>query len=89
MSEYTLGLSLLSLWCDAGASSVVGIESLAFELLVDFRIGFRIKSLLLLTSVVIRILLLFFELQPLQGKLLKVYQISVIETDVTENAMYA
>ena len=43
MSEYTLGLSLLSLSCDAGASSVVGIESLAFELLVDFRIGFRIK----------------------------------------------
>jgi len=43
MSEYTLGLSLLSLWCDVGAFSVVGIESLAFELLVDSRIGFRIK----------------------------------------------
>ena len=43
MSEYTLGLSLLSPWCDAGASSVVGFESLAFKLLVDFRNGFRIK----------------------------------------------
>jgi hypothetical protein len=62
----------------------------AFELLVDFRIGLRIKSLIWLTSVVIRVLLLFFELQPLQGKPLNIFQTSVTVTTglaVTDRAL--
>jgi hypothetical protein len=88
-SKYSVGLGLLSLLCDAGASSVVRFESLAFELLVEFRIQFRIKSHILLTSSVIRVLLLFYEMQSLQGKPKTIYQTNVIGTDVTDRTMYA
>ena len=86
-SKYTVGLGL-SLLCDAGASSVVSTESLAFEFFVKFRIEVRIKSLILLTSSKIRVLLLFYEMQPLQGTPKTIYKTNV-QTDVPQRAMHA